>query len=207
MFPTCLTISFQFQPCLLCSCVSMETIEIKENTNNRLEVHVVQLPRCNSASASASAEEKRKPVKMECLATTPEFRSFHCMASESLRVPCIDDDGRCKIWAGTGECQKNAQYMLVHCRKSCSSCIPLHPGEEPQIASSESTRSEVLKRLYETQEYLHKQADRNVETLKRCVNKHSECTHWWSIGECDTNSQFMHTECSPACQTCQKMFV
>ena len=158
----------------------------------------------------SSTEEKQKsvskPVKTECLATNTEFTSFRCMASESLRVPCIDDDDRCSKWAGQGECQKNAQYMLVNCRKSCSSCIPLHAGDEPQIATNENTRSDVLKRLYETQEYLHTQAMRNVEILKRCVNKHSECTHWWSIGECKTNSQFMNTECSPACQTCERMF-
>jgi hypothetical protein len=95
--------------------------------------------------------------------------------------------------------------MLLECRKSCGSCIPLHGGDIPQIAPSVNSRKRILNRLYETQEYLHREAGRTVETLKYCVNKHPECTHWWSSGECSTNSGFMHTECSPACQTCHKL--
>ena len=143
-------------------------------------------------------------IKKECLSTSPEMKNFLCLKSESIKIPCDDEDKRCSEWAGKGECQKNPQYMLVKCRKSCSSCITLHHGDEPQIAYDE-TRSKVLRRLYETQAYLHYQADRNIDTLQRCINKHSECTHWWSIGECKNNPQFMHTECSPACQTCDKI--
>ncbi|OEU13236.1 hypothetical protein FRACYDRAFT_155384, partial [Fragilariopsis cylindrus CCMP1102] len=90
---------------------------------------------------------------------------------------CVDENENCADWANKGECQNNQQYMLTDCRKSCKSCIDLH-------------------------EYLHREARRNIQTMKHCVNKHSECTHWWSIGECNTNSGFMHAECSPACQTC-----
>lgn len=152
-----------------------------------------------------NAEERRIPsnesVKMECLATTPDFDSFRCIESGSMRVPCIDEDERCGEWSKSGECKHNPKYMLVSCRKSCSSCIPLHPGSEPQIAYDD-TRSKVLEHLYKTQEYLHTQAIRDIETLKSCENKHSECTHWWAIGECKKNPQFMTKECSPACQTC-----
>ena len=152
-----------------------------------------------------NAEERRLPssdsVRTECLATSPDMNSFRCMESGSIRVACIDEDERCEGWAKQGECKNNPQYMLVSCRKSCSSCIPLHPGSEPQIAYDD-TRVKVLERLYETQEYLHKKAINNIETLKHCENKHSECTHWWAKGECDKNPQFMKTECRPACQTC-----
>mmetsp|Transcript_12000 Transcript_12000/g.28465 ORF Transcript_12000/g.28465 Transcript_12000/m.28465 type:complete len:180 (-) Transcript_12000:296-835(-) len=145
-----------------------------------------------------------KRIKKECLPRTSEFKTFDCIASESIRIPCVDEHKQCSEWAKKGECKKNPQYMMVKCRKSCSSCIPLHSGDETQIAD-ERTRSDVLRRLYETQEYLHNQADRNVETLHRCINKHSECTHWWYLGECERNPHFMHKECSPACQTCEKV--
>eukprot|EP00537_Pseudo-nitzschia_pungens_P017522 CAMPEP_0172408902 /NCGR_PEP_ID=MMETSP1061-20121228/76093_1 /TAXON_ID=37318 /ORGANISM="Pseudo-nitzschia pungens, Strain cf. pungens" /LENGTH=178 /DNA_ID=CAMNT_0013145045 /DNA_START=65 /DNA_END=601 /DNA_ORIENTATION=- len=158
-----------------------------------------------NASASEEQESAHEAVGMECLATTTDLNSFRCISSgESLRVPCTDEDSRCGEWAGNGECKSNPQYMLVQCRKSCSSCISLHSGDESQVAYDD-TRSDVLRRLYETQEYLHKEAKRNVESLKRCVNNYSECTHWWSIGECNKNPQFMHTECSAACQTCKKI--
>eukprot|EP00536_Pseudo-nitzschia_multiseries_P015725 jgi/Psemu1/312388/fgenesh1_kg.940_\ len=136
----------------------------------------------------ATASSMEEEVKMECLPTTTEFDSFHCVSSkESLRVTCSDGDERCEDWARQGECQSNPQYMLVDCRKSCKSCISLHPGDEPQVAYPK-TRSD---------------AKDNVENLKRCTNKHSECTHWWAVGECDKNPQFMKTECSAACQTCK----
>ncbi|MGK3736256.1 MAG: hypothetical protein ACI8RD_004981 [Bacillariaceae sp.] len=178
---------------------------------------------CSSASTSTSSigsiDKNKLIVKTECLATDEDYRSFHCLAApeEYIRVPtCVDENENCLNWANNGECQKNQQFMLVDCRKSCKSCIDLHGGSSSnavlgsgegvqQIAIKEETRQKILKRLYETQEYLHREAKRNIQTMKRCVNKHSECTHWWSIGECNTNPGFMHTECSPACQTCQKI--
>jgi hypothetical protein len=143
--------------------------------------------------------------KTECLATDEDNTAFACLAGESLRIPCADADERCPDWANQGECTKNPQYMLVHCRKSCTSCISLHGSDVAQIAPNERTRPQVLKRLYETQEYLHNEAERNVDTLRTCFNKHSECTHWWADGECSTNPAFMETECGPACQTCDKI--
>mmetsp|Transcript_62643 Transcript_62643/g.70039 ORF Transcript_62643/g.70039 Transcript_62643/m.70039 type:complete len:182 (-) Transcript_62643:102-647(-) len=170
---------------------------------------------CISGSGSGSNTNNdvlnNKHVKMECLATDEDYRAYHCFVSpeESIRVPCVDENEGCPDWAVGGECSSNQQFMLLDCRKSCKSCIDLHghAGSDGvlQIASSEGTRQNVLKRLYETQEYLHHEAKRNIITMKRCVNKHAECTHWWSIGECDVNPGFMHTECSPACQTCQKI--
>lgn len=150
------------------------------------------------ANGIANGEEA---VQIECLPTSIDLDSFRCIPSGSTRVPCIDEEKRCPEWSAKGECKKNPRYMLVHCRKSCSSCIPLHSGDQPQLARDE-TRSKVLERLYETQEYLHKQADMNIANLKSCVNKHAECTHWWSIGECEKNPRFMTSECGPACQSC-----
>jgi hypothetical protein len=177
---------------------------------------------CSSAerkqTSTGSIDKNKLIVKTECLATDEDYRSFHCLGApeESIRVPCIDENEDCLNWANKGECQKNQQFMLVDCRKSCKSCIDLHggsnaavldsdDGDVQQIAIKEETRQKILKRLYETQEYLHREAKRNIQTMKRCVNKHSECTHWWSVGECKTNPGFMHAECSPACQTCHKI--
>lgn len=160
---------------------------------------------------AAVAEEKSSPSssekfpKTECLPISMTLKDFHCMAGEkSPRFPCIDQHKKCEEWAKGGECKNNPQYMLNDCRKSCSSCIPLHPGEEVQVADK-NTKLDVLKRLYDSQEYLHKQSKRNVETRTRCVNKHPECTHWASLGECKSNPQFMHRECSPACKTCETL--
>lgn len=153
------------------------------------------------ANADVGQNPSNESVGIECLATSADLDSFHCVRSGSPRVACIDEDERCELWASKGECKSNPQYMLMSCRKSCSSCIPLHPGEEPQVAY-EHTRSQVLNHLYVTQEYIHEEAKKNVDRLQYCVNNYSDCTHWWAIGECKKNPQFMKQECRAACQTC-----
>ena len=35
---------------------------------------------------------------------------------------CIDEDKHCKGWAEDGECEKNPNYMLTSCRRSCGVC-------------------------------------------------------------------------------------
>ncbi len=142
-------------------------------------------------------------VKTECLASNEDFSAFHCLPVEPLRIPCVDAEvQQCPDWASRGECSKNPQYMLIHCRKSCQSCIGLHQGDVLQIAPSEETRSQVLQRLVETQEYQHQKAENSVESLKTCVNKHEMCTHWSIIGECETNEHYMKRECPAACKKC-----
>ena len=137
----------------------------------------------------------------ECIAIDKAFSTFDClsMPSSSKRIPCIDTNEQCPDWASSGECQKNPQYMLIHCRKSCGSCISL---DSTQIAPDESTREQVLYKLIETQEYQHHQAERTVETLKTCINYEEMCTQWSLTGECDRNPAFMHRVCAPACKTC-----
>ena len=38
-------------------------------------------------------------------------------------ITCTDIGQHCPYWARTGECQKNALYMLENCKKSCNLCI------------------------------------------------------------------------------------
>lgn len=155
----------------------------------------------NSAKNGQGTDPKL--VKTECLASNEDLSTFHCLPVQPLRIPCVDTEvQRCPEWAGMGECSKNPQYMLIHCRKSCHSCIGLHHGDVLQIAPSEELRSQVLQRLVETQEYQHKLAEHSVETLKTCINKHELCTHWSIVGECQANPHYMQRECPAACQTC-----
>ncbi|VEU37008.1 unnamed protein product [Pseudo-nitzschia multistriata] len=141
-------------------------------------------------------------VGMECLAENTDLDSFRCIASkQSLIIPCVDVNPKCEYWASMGECNKNPQFMKIDCRKSCLSCISLHPDDEPQVAFDD-TRVEVLWHLYKSQEYLHAKATSNIANLKNCGNNYAECTHWWAKGECETNPRFMKTECRLACRTC-----
>jgi len=141
-------------------------------------------------------------VGIECLATNSEHTHFRCLGKPSnlnLVYECLDENEECRKWANQGECSKNPQFMKLRCRQSCKTCLPLHSGL-PQTAYKNP--SKILERLYQTQNFLHKEVERDVRTLDKCVNKDQDCTHWWSLGECDKNPRFMHHECGPACQTC-----
>lgn len=156
-----------------------------------------------TAQPTVDLSEKHNSAKTECLASNEELSSFHCLPAEPVRVPCVDAKvDECPQWKEKGECSKNPQYMLIHCRKSCQSCIGLHQGGVLQIAPSEETRAQVLQRLVETQEYQHWQAERSVASLNTCINKHELCTHWSLAGECEVNAHYMNRECPAACRTC-----
>lgn len=47
------------------------------------------------------------------------FRKFSCLA-------CTDDTPKCYTWARSGECVKNANFMLSNCRQSCRTCLSLY---------------------------------------------------------------------------------
>ena len=167
----------------------------------------------DSVLNNSNNNRRRAVQQSECIPINDDYRSFYCVSSppqeeeELLRVQCLDEDKRCSDWANRGECGRNPQFMLTGCRKSCKSCIDLHghtSNSIPQIADAQ-TRREVLKRLFETQKYMHLQAKRNIETIQRCVNKHAECTHWYILGECSANPTFMDTECPVSCMTCNKV--
>lgn len=41
---------------------------------------------------------------------------------ESRSDSCIDTNVKCAEWANDGECQANAAWMLLNCKRSCQSC-------------------------------------------------------------------------------------
>jgi len=44
--------------------------------------------------------------------------------------PCVDMNEFCPSWASGGECQRNPNYMLEKCKKSCDMCIKLKDEAE-----------------------------------------------------------------------------
>ena len=49
---------------------------------------------------------------------------------------CEDKGDKCAARARNGDCLKNAEYMLVKCRKSCLMCGSTATGFKRKIASS-----------------------------------------------------------------------
>jgi hypothetical protein len=183
---------------MTCSLFSTPTVRAQQQQQQQQ-----QQPRSSNQRPEINVTEIQNSAKTECLASNEEFSSFHCLPAQPLRMPCEDaKHGDCPKWKEHGECSNNPQYMMVHCRKSCQTCIGLHQGGVLQIAPSQQTRPQVLQRLVETQEYQHLMAERNVESFKSCFNNHELCTHWSLEGECETNAHYMNRECPAACRTC-----
>jgi hypothetical protein len=44
-------------------------------------------------------------------------------------VRCENDEARCETWAREGECAKNPNYMLNHCKKACKNCGVISRGD------------------------------------------------------------------------------
>ncbi|XP_076456368.1 uncharacterized protein LOC143290735 [Babylonia areolata] len=42
---------------------------------------------------------------------------------------CKDDEASCKMWSEAGSCEKNPDYMLKNCKKSCKKCVSAEPEE------------------------------------------------------------------------------
>ncbi|KAI1706267.1 neurotransmitter-gated ion-channel ligand binding domain-containing protein [Ditylenchus destructor] len=48
--------------------------------------------------------------------------SSSAVSSQFSATSCVDSDPKCALWAGQGECQSNAVWMMSNCRRSCQSC-------------------------------------------------------------------------------------
>jgi len=152
--------------------------------------------------------------------------------NNALISSCYDDHVTCPQWASSGECDKNPNYMLVSCRKSCNNC----PVKELEVDLKDTTNTEDKEYLKAIQGYGKKQSadgDKPGETLSNireavlymrdyvhaenpthnmsqhvitsCENKHELCAYWAVLGECDVNPAYMATNCGPVCQSCEKI--
>ena len=44
--------------------------------------------------------------------------------TSNLKLFHVDVEDACEGWAATGECARNADYMMTHCARSCGKCAP-----------------------------------------------------------------------------------
>lgn len=56
----------------------------------------------------------------------------------------------------------------------------------------------------ETRKYIDSDVvlDLQPELFLNCWNRYKDCTVWVQQGECDTNKEWMHVNCAPACRSC-----
>lgn len=155
----------------------------------------------------------------ECIPTSVDHSKFHCYGlgtgrggvdekevdddDENNPNGCVDADPDCPGWAEQGECSRNANYMMLHCPRSCETCVNGHAGIV-QVAPSPSDerRRAVAQRLAETQAYLRHKVQLSARFLQTCRNHDALCTHWATLGECERNPDVMRQTCPAACRKC-----
>jgi len=53
---------------------------------------------------------------------SPPLQQQHSMPPPEDDSACTDADSHCQAWAIAGECEKNPQFMHVHCKRACGRC-------------------------------------------------------------------------------------
>ncbi|XP_035669739.1 uncharacterized protein LOC118411530 [Branchiostoma floridae] len=93
---------------------------------------------------------------------------------------CSDLSEHCPYWASIGECESNARWMSSNCPLSCDAC--------PQ-AKSTTTQSLPL-------------SSTATPAGSDCSDLSEHCPYWASIGECDSNTRWMESNCPLSCDAC-----
>ncbi len=82
----------------------------------------------------ASAQESAKTTVPAPSAETECFADGTCTSADNDNTPsgigrvteetppCLDEEQECGMWADSGECEKNPNYMMNNCRISCLVC-------------------------------------------------------------------------------------
>ena len=78
----------------------------------------------------ARAHEALPPPDVRCFRTRTSTRGVSRMLrfyavltiARTVGATCIDINEQCPSWSAVGECQKNPEFMLETCRKSCNAC-------------------------------------------------------------------------------------
>lgn len=125
---------------------------------------------------------------------------------------CRNKQDMCGVWAVTGRCTEDPEYMKENCAPVCFGCDYYLTGNDigvAQILSSEkhhATTSTVVERLQEARAYLNSKKVK-PELKEICRNKKDMCGVWAVSGECTKNADFMKDKCAPSCFSCDYLTV
>jgi prolyl 4-hydroxylase len=146
---------------------------------------------------------------------------------DNVRNRCRNMHESCTYWSLIGECNKNSDYMNTQCAPACQSCHPLHVeasyplnhednitlGSDIGIIQSihdDQYKDKILILIEKTRRYIEEQVhveSQNDKVRNLCRNKHTSCTYWSLLGECDTNPDYMQKQCAPVCHSCDQLHV
>ena len=141
----------------------------------------------------------------------------------------------CVAWAHAGGCDQDRLWMHPHCPVACGVCDQLvkrvsrdeYSLEPPTILGAHSSivdavgarlgvpqqlvegyATSIAERVEEAIEYLEytvQVEDRYQPVRETCRTYDMKCAYWATLGECDTNQDFMNEQCAPVCFTCEQL--
>jgi hypothetical protein len=150
-------------------------------------------------------------------------------------IDCIDDDydnfPYCASWHPS-ECEKNPDYMLPYCKKSCNACNDIkqkklsqeHDGTDDEYddlgiiqqvhfdegVNDAITTQQLQDHVQDARDYManvRRERSLDERVLDMCKLKHEHCALWSLQGECEKNPSYMKVYCAPVCQVCHYLTV
>ena len=104
-------------------------------------------------------------------------RALDAVNNTRAALNCQDNDSSCQDWARSGECERNAAFMNTSCARACNLCEGLSLS---RLTTSWKPKPGVS-----------------------CEDRSSFCGQWAAVGECDSNPNYMRTQCPVTCHLCQ----
>ena len=137
---------------------------------------------------------------------------------------CKDQHERCEYWANMGECDKNPNYMLDKCAKSCKECSVSSSESVETVTETDLGIDQDLSndKLGKDETKTHTNDNNDVKTfceedvddkmlctrisdleiIDPCEDQHERCEFWANEGECDINPNYMLDKCAKSCKEC-----
>lgn len=97
---------------------------------------------------------------------------------------CVDENPLCPLWARSGECENNPGFITI-CRSSCNGCF------QTNLASGSKSFFSY-----------HQLFFNNIFLDPNCGDSDPQCNQWAEVGECETNPNFMRSQCKFSCGFC-----
>ena len=144
-----------------------------KHTNKKMYTTTKTIPcvdrheHCREWAKEGECEENEQPMKEYC----PVACNYCEDGDDELVIEvdveleerddhpkCLDRELRCPYWASVGECQKNPNYMELHCAQSCGTCDKAVPQiqrrrqQEVQNLYDDNVDPQALERLLDLSE-------------------------------------------------------
>lgn len=140
---------------------------------------------------------------------------------------CADVNVNCLYWAKAGHCEKQPNYMLINCKKSCQNCAaPPPPPTTPTTPAPTTTPKPKAKCDKPYENMWNPDCKKAAMQLSRfayqvvgdptgapepptlaptqppCTDINANCATWAKAGECDKRPEYMMVNCKKSCNNC-----